>query len=42
MSFSDFQMGIESTPFQTLVDALTTELLSTVNSSDEQVIRGNQ
>jgi len=29
-------MGIESTPFQTLVDALTTELLSTVNSSDEQ------
>lgn len=42
LSFSDFQMGIESTPFQTLVDALTTELLSTVNSSDEQVIRGNQ
>ena len=40
--YGNFQMGIESTPFQTLVDALTTELLSTVNSSDEQVICGNQ
>ena len=35
-------MGIESTTFQTLVDALTTELLSAVNSKDEQVICGNQ
>ena len=35
-------MGIESTPFQTLVDALSTELLSTVNSNDEQVICRNQ
>ena len=35
-------MGIESTTFKTLVDALTTELLSTANSSDEQVICGNQ
>ena len=35
-------MGIESTLFQTLVDALTTELLSTADSNDEQVICGNQ
>ena len=40
--YGNFQMGIESTPFQTLVDALSTELLSTVNSNDEQVICRNQ